>query len=304
MISRLTPVLISLIYDAVLKSYWRKKPLREFLSECGIQREFLSTWSADETKRLFLDRLFEDLRNTNDGRRKMLEMGQHLSEQDVFPDLHGWEESESMVRNAKNAVAALRKYLQKQDVQIKSRSEREVAQKRYREHQLEVSRSRADLEKLRLQLDDLATRIGLAESGYNFQDWFYDLMDYGEITNRRPYTHNGRQIDGSITLSDTTYLVELKFTADQASATDIDTFIIKVNGKADNTMGIMVSVSGYSSVAKNEASGPKTPLLLLDHNHLYAVLVGAETFEDIVDRVRRHASQTGQAYLAIGEFGG
>ena len=70
--------------------------------------------------------------------------------------------------------------------------------------------------------------------------------------------HKGRQIDGSLTVSGTTYLVELKFTAGPADANDIDSFYKKITSKADNTMGVMVSISGYSSVAKQEASGERT----------------------------------------------
>jgi hypothetical protein len=130
------------------------------------------------------------------------------------------------------------------------------------------------------------------------------LLDFSEIPNRKPYVHNGRQIDGSLTISGTTYLVELKFTAEQASAPDIDTFYRKVTSKADNTMGIMVSISGYSSVAREEASGNKTPLLLLDHGHIYLVLGGMMGFADVIERIRRHASQTGEAYLSVSDFSG
>ena len=70
----------------------------------------------------------------------------------------------------------------------------------------------------------------------------------------------------------------------------------------NNTMGVMTSISGYSSVAIAEASGPRTPLLLLDHGHIYAVLTGRCGFGDLVDRVRRHASQTGEAYLPMDRF--
>ena len=68
-------------------------------------------------------------------------------------------------------------------------------------------------------------------------------------------------------------------------------------------MGVMVSVSGYSSVARQEASGERTPLLLFDHSHLYLVLGAVMGLADVVERVRRHASQTGEAYLAASEFG-
>jgi hypothetical protein len=69
-------------------------------------------------------------------------------------------------------------------------------------------------------------------------------------------------------------------------------------------MGIVVSISGYSETAISEASGRRTPLLLMDHRHLYLALGGVVSFDEIVDRVRRHASQTGEALLAPERFGG
>jgi hypothetical protein len=150
----------------------------------------------------------------------------------------------------------------------------------------------------------LSAELGTAEAGRNFEQWFYDLMDFSEITSRKPYIVNGRQIDGSVTLGDTTYLVECKFTTEQSGAPDIDVFRSKVESKADNTMGIFVSIYGFSSVAISEASGKKTPLLLLDHTHLYRILGGISSFRDLVERVRRHSSQTGEAFLSVNDFDG
>ena len=152
-----------------------------------------------------------------------------------------------------------------------------------------MSRSQQSLQKLNERLSTLGQSLGKQQAGYDFQDWFFELLDFSEIQNRKPYVHKGRQIDGSLTVSGTTYLVELKFTTDQAVATDIDSFYKKVTTKADNTMGVMVSISGYSSVAREEASGERTPILLLDHSHLYLVLGGIMGFSDIVERIRRHA---------------
>ena len=129
-------------------------------------------------------------------------------------------------------------------------------------------------------------------------------MDFWEVDNRRPYIAAGRGIDGSVTLDGTTYLVELKFTKEQASATDVDSVLAKVNTKADNTMAILVSMSGLSSTAVTGASFARTPLLLLNFGHLYLVLSGIESFPDLIRRVRRHSSQTGQAFLPASEFGG
>ncbi len=162
---------------------------------------------------------------------------------------------------------------------------------------------RQRIEDLTGRFNDIGTRLGTQGAGYEFEQWFYDLIDYFEIPARRPYTHDGRQIDGSVTVGDTTYLVELKFTTSQSDSPTVDTFLRKVTTKADNTMGIMVSMSGYSSTAIQEASGPRTPLLLLDYSHVLMLLRGVMTFRELVERVRRHASQTGVAFLAANDFG-
>jgi hypothetical protein len=302
--TRLTPYYIDLVYDACLKSFWRKRSLSKFLRRCGIADRFLATWTHEETKREFLDRLFAALPKTDRGREAILRIAEHLMEQRSFPDLENWEDSTQKIKDAHDAVSRLRTRHQRQEEQIQSEEERRKAREAFQQRQAEVNRSQQSLQRLTDRLNELGSRLGTQQAGYDFQDWFYDLLDFSEIPNRRPYAHHGRQINGSLTLSGTTYLVELKFTAEQASSSDIDTFYRKVTSKADNTMGVIVSISGYSSVARQEASGERTPLLLLDHSHLYLVLGGIMSFGEVIDRVRRHASQTGEAYLAAGNFTG
>lgn len=300
----ISPHFADLIFDAALKSFWRKPALRKFLRQCQISDGFLSTWGPEETKRALLDRLFVELRRSEKGQLALLQMARFLAEQDSFPDLQNWENSAQMIADAYKAVGRLRPHLKAREEERQQRQSREETQRRFRQQQAEAIRSQTDLQKLQDRLTELSRSIGTARAGYDFQVWFYDLLDFCELENRRPYVHDGRQIDGSLTLGGTTYLVELKFTKEQADAPDIDTFFKKVTDKADNTMGVMVSMSGYSSVAIKGASGPRTPLLLLDYAHLYQILGGTLLFSDVIERVRRHASQTGEGYLAITDFGG
>jgi hypothetical protein len=214
-----------------------------------------------------------------------------------------WEDSDIKVREAVESVNLLRKELAKLDGQIGDKKQKERIRKEAEERRLKNISSRQSLEKLNERLTELSTKIGTQKAGYDFQDWFYDLVNYFEISCKRPYVSDGRQIDGSVTLDGTTFLVELKFTADQTGAPDIDIFKSKVESKADNTMGIMVSMSGYSSVAIKGASGRRTPLILLDYNHLYHVLGRAMKLPEVINRVKRHAAQTAEAYLAVKDFG-
>lgn len=301
---RFTPHLIELAHEAALKSFWRKSALRQFLQVLQIPTVLLSSWAPEESKRDFLARAFAQLQQSQAGQTLILQMALNLSERATFPDLNGWEDSAQKIADAARAVTDLKSYMRSQEEQIRTERETEAAKQRAREENQRVRRGLTDISKLRERLDALHAGIGTAQAGYDFQAWFYDMLDHCEIQNRRPYVSGGRQIDGSLTHEGTTYLNELKFTSEQATATDIDSLRAKVEDKADNTMGIMISISGYSIVAVEGASGRSTKLLLLDAGHLYCFLTGAMSFADIISRVRRHASQTGEAYLAVSKFGG
>lgn len=293
-----------LIYSALLASFWRKRALAKFLRSCGISESFIGSWHQDETKRDFLDRLVERLRSTDKGPAVLRQLGRELAEQTTFPDLQGWEDTEEKLKLAKEAVDALRRYQTDESDRQRQEQQRAEARQRYAKERAQAALSQQSLAKLKQRLDDLTGSLGTQKAGYDFEDWFYDLVQFSEIDARRPYKHEDRQIDGSVTHDGTTYLVELKFTMDQSGAPDVDVFRRKVETKADNTMGIMVSMSGFSSPAIKSGSGPKTPLLLLDHTHIYAVLGGASDLRSVIERVRRHASQTGEAHLPFAKFNG
>jgi hypothetical protein len=302
MAAKFTPRLVELTYEAALKSFWRKPALRKFLGASHIAASHIATWSTDESKREFLDRTFPKLQAFDRGKALIIQMALSLSEQKSFPDLRNWEDSLQKIADAKEAVAELNGYLRSQDEEIRNDRDRGAAKKKARDERQRIQRSLTDKTKLQQRLDSLHSAVGTQQGGYDFQDWFYDLLDFSEIQNRKPYVSNGRQIDGSLTLDGTTYLVELKFTTGQSAATDIDSLRAKVDDKADNTMGIMVSISGYSSTAIKGASGRQTKLMLLDAMHLYLFLSGSISFSEIVSRARRHVSQTGEAYLSVPNF--
>lgn len=304
MTAKITPRLIELTYEAALKSYWRKNALRKFLRASHVAESFIAAWAEDESKRDLLDRLFQKLQQSDRGKAAIFHMARSLSEQTTFPDLRNWEDSAQKIQDAYKAVQELKAYLNKQDEELKSEKDRKEAQEKAREERAKIQRSLTDKAKLQSRLDSLHLKVGTREGGYAFQDWFYDFLDFSEITNRRPYNSGGRQIDGSLTHEGTTYLVELKFTGNQSDATDIDSLRSKVEDKADNTMGIMVSISGYSSVAISNASGRRSTLILLDAQHIYLCLSGILSFCDIISRLRRHASQTGESYLPAAKFNG
>jgi hypothetical protein len=293
---------LDLVQDALLKSFWRRRALLAFLRRHRISENFLAAWDNSETKRDFLARLFPKLESIQKGPVVIMKMADSLAEQVRFPDLEGWEDSADKIKAATEAVGSLKDYLEQEKQTADELKEREEIKRIAREKREKEITKKQSLEKLSTRLTELSKRLGAQTAGYEFQDWFYDLIQYFEVVARRPYTTAGRQIDGSVTIEGTTYLTELKFTSEQAAVTDIDSLLAKLNDKADNTMAIIVSISGYSSTAIAGASGRKTPIVLMDYNHLFLLLNGGWKFDELVSRLRRHASQTGQAFLPASEL--
>lgn len=290
--------LVLLVYEALLRSFWRKQTLKTFLRSTGISENIISSWGEDESKRAFLDRLFSALSRNQKGKSVVLKWAQELSEQKTFPDLRGWEDSEVKIQQAYKAVNELRHYLNQKLDDLKVEKEKEKTKETIRVINTEIKKSLQDREKLQEELYRLSPLVGTQQGGYDFEKWFYEALDYSDIQCRRPYKVDGRQIDGSLTIDGTTYLVELKFTKNQTGSEAIDSFKAKIDKMADNTMGIFISMSGYSSQAIKEASGRKTTLMLLEASHLFLFLQGVDSLAEIIKRSRRHVSQTSEALLS------
>lgn len=144
MVAKFTPRLVELTYEAALKSYWRKEALKKFLRASHISENFLATWGGEESKRDFLDKVFQKLQASDKGKAVIFEMARSLSEQTTFPDLRNWEDSPQKIADAKNAVAELKAYLKVQDQEIQNEKEKEDAKSRAREIRQKIQRSHTD----------------------------------------------------------------------------------------------------------------------------------------------------------------
>jgi hypothetical protein len=300
----LAPHYVELLEDAILKIYWFKPTFRAFLSRCGVPARTLATFAADETKRTFLSRLLPSLEQTTEGIAVINTMTDSLLEQRTFPDLQKVENSKERIKEAKASQSALRIYIEDQRDKAAEKRDRIQSQKAAKAVQDAAKKRNHTLQSLQDRLNLLLPQLGTQAGGYAFETWIHDLIDFFEIPNHRPYrAPDNRQIDGSVTVDGTTYLLEIKFEASQSDVYLIDSFRAKLVGKADNTMGIAIAMSGFNPGCKAAASGDRTPFLLFDSQHIFMLLTGAVDLKFLIERTRRHSSQTGESFLAPSEFG-
>ncbi len=300
---RLTPAFIELTQDALLKVFWYKPSLRLFLQQHGIKESVLASWHAEQSKREFVTWLWPKLLRSTDGHKVVLSMARSLADMQYFPDLERREDTKYLIPEAKVAVMRLREQVFKINISLQESRDAERRRKAMQEEFSKRLAAQRSIEKLQDRLTELTPKLGTQTGGYDFEQWFYDLAVFFELDARPGYEADGRQIDGAVTIEGTTFLVETKFTREPVGSPAIDIFMAKIESKADNTMGLFVSIAGFNSGAIHAASKQRTPMLLLDHSHLYSLILrNVMTLPQVVSRIKRNASQTGKAYLAAADF--
>ena len=303
MAKKLSPIFVDLTQDTLLKVFWFKNSLRLFLQQQNISNDILAQWHSDQTKRDFVTYVFTQLVNDEKGQNIILSIARSLSDMKHFTDLERKEDSKIAIPEAKKAVARLREEVLAINETIRDTKDAELRRKAAQEQMVANKVAQQSIEKLQDKLTELMPQLGIQAGGYAFERWFYELAVYFELEARPGYKADGRQIDGAVTIEGTTFLVEAKFTKEPVGSQDIDVFMGKIERKADNTMGIMVSISGFNEGAIQTASKQRTPMLLIDYGHIYnLILRGIMTLPQVVSRVKRHASQTGISFLAADKF--
>lgn len=274
-----------------------------FLIQHQISESALAQWQSDQSKRDYIEWLWPRLVKDEKGQNVILAMARSLAEMKHFPDLERKEDTKERIPEAMEAINRLRKAVAEVNESIR---ETKAAEQRRKSALEEVSKKQAaqqSLEKLQTALNALTSKIGTQEGGYEFERWIYDLAIYFELDARPGYKAAGRQIDGAITVEGTTFLIEAKLVNEPIGSPEIDIFMAKIESKADNTMGLLISLSGFNEGAKQAASKQRTPMLLLDSGHIFNLIMrGVMTLPQVVSRIKRHAHQTGSSFLRATDF--
>lgn len=138
--------------------------------------------------------------------------------------------------------------------------------------------------------------------GRGFEKFLSKMFSHDNIRHRLSYRPDGEEIDGALWWSQRTFLLEAKWWSDPLPASSIYAFKGKVDGKFAETLGIFVSMSGYSKdCAEAVSHGKNLNILLFDGSDVEAMADG-ERFVRVLEEKMFAAGQTGQIYLPWNEL--
>jgi hypothetical protein len=153
------------------------------------------------------------------------------------------------------------------------------------------------------KLNSLPEESSAAEKrkrGRDFEKLLRMILEDNNMMPELSFRPKGEEIDGSFLLNDRIFLLEAKWHKKSLPASSTYAFKGKVDGKLIGTIGIFISMSGFSKDAVDALSLGKTlNIILFDKNDIEASLKIGNSFKEILMIKLRKAAERGLVYYPI-----
>jgi hypothetical protein len=220
---------------------------------------------------------------------------------DDFSHLERLEGGKQKAATAKASVIALRKLTKAHDSIVEDQKKIEDRRRAAHQQLLKKTAVRSGLEGLNREFMALLSDSDHQRRGYRLEKILRSLFELFDLDPRASFKIVGEQVDGAFSFDGTDYLFEGKWQQDLVGAADLDSLAGKLSRKLDNTLGLCLSVNGFSEDGVKAHSSGRRMMILMDGSDLMAILEGRIDLIQLLLRKRREASQTGNIYLRIHE---
>ena len=285
--------------EALCSVYWYKSDLRGFLQLCLSNPGILNDFNWGNYKRQIASDVVDHLVvNPATHLGDLTKLCYELCKLTDFSHLKSLDDGPQKVERARSAVNQLKQLVEPhQDIkneQDEIKHRQELAAKKLREN----AAVRQKLESIKGRYMALVSSDNAQGRGFELERVMYELFELFDLDPKASFKNLGEQIDGAFSLEGTEYLFEAKWQREPVNKADLAVFSDKVKTKLENTLGIFLSINGFSldGVAAHQAGGAS--ILLVDGGDLMAVLEERIDFTSLLLRKKRHAAQTGQIYLS------
>ena len=280
--------------------YWYKQDLRSFLSRSLSDTRVIARLNWDDYKRSIVSTLVDFLaQHEHRYQHDLIQLISSVCDMNDFTHLKSLEDGDTKAKDAENAVRALRtQFGGHQDIQ----EERRKIQERRKQHSTtmeELTALQTQLKSIKDSFYSLFKSDNTQKRGYVLESILKNMFDVFDLDPKASFKLVGEQVDGAFSFDGTDYLLEAKWQERPVSRADLDGLAAKVSRKLDNTLGLFVSINGYSEDGVRVHGSGRSVLILMDGSDLTAVVEGRIDLVRLLLRKRRHASQTGNIDLRI-----
>lgn len=283
--------------EALSTYHWYKSDFQTLVrARFSEAPDALAAVNFDDTKRAATGQLVRELRlKERKYQTLVIDALIALSEFDPgFPHLARLEDGPTRVAAAKTAHDAVVSVIAQYSELV---SLREAAIREAEEMRAKETARRLHESLLKDLKDQFMTMHASSERpqrrGRDFERFLNALFELWDLNPRAAYSIDHEQIDGAFTFRTDDYILEARWRAEPLQPKHLNNFRLKIDGKARNTLGLYMSISGFTTGAVEKHSHGQTPLILMDGKDLMPILEGRISLIEVLERKRRHAAETG-----------
>lgn len=300
---KISAVAINALKEALSSIYWYKSDLRSFLLAVISDNDLLTRINWEEYKVNICGNLINYMQLHEETYQKvLLKLISEIVKINDFSHLEKLEGGQEKARKAKNAVNALKEsamlFVEQQQKQ------EELEQKRRKEYEkiLQNQEMKKKIDEIKSEYLLLISSDDPQGRGFKLERIIKELFELFDLDPKASFRIIGEQMDGAFTFVNTDYLFEAKWTKELVSIEDLDAFAGKLSRKLENTLGLFLSINGFSEDAIKAHTTGRKLMILMDGSDLMAILEGRIDLIELLYRKKRFASQTGNIYLRIHEI--
>jgi hypothetical protein len=298
---KVSPAALIALKEALAAIYWYKKDLRSFITYTIKNRAIVSTidWQ-NNVKYHAVSELVDRMAARPDlYHDDLLSLFKEVANFTDFSHLKRCEDPEQKICMAQEKVSALQGHVKGHLDLIK---EKEKAAERKEEAQQKRASSAAfknKLEELKAKFYAIAISSNHQQRGLDLEPFLNELFILFDLDPKSSFKIAGEQIDGAFTFDNNDYLLEAKWQQKPVNAGELHKFAGVLSGKLKNTLGLFISINGFSAECTATRSEGLKAMILMDGADLNAILDDRIDLHQMLYRKRRHASQTGNIYLPV-----
>lgn len=295
---RYSPQVADAVVEALVACFHFKDDLASFLVRCGVPPQLVQRhqFTRNGPPKVVAARGLVDelVVSTTSGTKHLTSIIEALCDEDLdFPRLRKLEDGASKVQKARVAVRSLKDTVG----DLARRAASSTADFSKSREEAEIQRRRtSELTGLHQRFLSMFAATDRQQRGRDFEKLLKDLFEFFDLSPRGSFRHEGEEVDGSIVLDSMHMLVEAKWEKDPIETAPIGIFRQKIDDKFKTTLGMFVSMSGFTKSAIAKAGGGRAKsMILVEGRELMPVLEGRVDLRDLISRKIRRAHETGDA---------
>ncbi|MGD1224979.1 restriction endonuclease [Streptomyces krungchingensis] len=298
------PAAYTALVEALTTIYWNKGPFELYVramlkdhSELLAQLSFPSSTKREVSGQLV------NLLQANETRYLDLTVALMLdiADMETFPNLTSQQDGEEKIAKATAAVAELRRWTAKQREVIAEHEAHAVAiaeSAKQAQDDRAFAQAHEELKQLFIVMHSAANP---QQRGRDFEGFINQMFALYDLEPRAAYSLEYEQIDGAFSFDTDHYILEAKWWKEAIGRRELDVFKSNIERKGKNTLGLYISMSGFTSDALAVYS-LSTPFITMDGGDFMAVLDQRIRLDELMHRKKRHASETGHCFLPVSKI--